>query len=88
MILTGKSADGSDAYPAMGVFVSPDGEEWSSEPYTKEDKMWQYLYPELSRLRHSLRMEYDLVLEKKSTLSRRLRDYVIHLMEFEDERHN
>lgn len=83
MILTGKSADGSDAYPAMGVFVRPDGEEWSSEPYTKEDKMWQALYSELSKRRHSLRMEYNLVLEKKSTLNRRLRDYVIHLMEFD-----
>lgn len=80
MIFTGKSADGSDAYPAEGLYLSPDGEQWSSEPYTKEDKMWHDLYPELSKLRHSLRMEYNLVLEKKSTLSRRHRDYVVHLM--------
>ena len=85
MIFTGKSADGSDMYPAMGVFVRPDGEEWSNEPYTKEDKLWQDLYPELAKRRHSLRMEYDLVLQKKSTLSRTLRDYVMHLMTFENE---
>ena len=85
MIFTGKTADGSDMYPAMGAFVSPDGEEWSSEPYTKEDKMWQELYSELADRRHSLRMEYDLVLAKKSTLNRRHRDYVIHLMTFDNE---
>lgn len=80
MIFTGKSADGSDMYPAMGVFVRPDGEEWSNMPYTQEDKMWQELYPELAKRRHSLKVEYDLVLSKKSTLSRRHRDFVIHLM--------
>lgn len=85
MIYTGKSADGSDMYPAMGVFVSPDGEQWSSEPYTKEDKMWQELYPELRKRLNSLGMEYELVLAKKSTLSRRHRDYVVHLMTFKDE---
>lgn len=85
MIYTGKSADGSDMYPAMGVFVRPDGEEWSSEPYTEEDKMWQELYPELRKRLNSLRMEYGLVLDKKSTLSKRHRDYVVHLMTFKDE---
>ena len=85
MIFTGKSADGSDMYPAMGVFVRPDGEEWSNMPYTKEDKMWQKLYPELAKRRHSLKAEYDLVLTKNSTLSRRLRDFVIHLMRYNNE---
>jgi len=81
MILTGKSADGLDAYPAQGVFVSPDGEQWSNQPYTKEDKMWQELYPYLAKNLRSLRDEYELVLQKKSNLSRRMRDYVKHLME-------
>jgi len=83
MILTGKSADGSDAYPALGVFQSPDGEQWSNQPYTKEDKMWLELYPYLAKNLRSLKDEYELVKEKKSNLSRRLRDYVIHLMEVE-----
>jgi hypothetical protein len=80
MIFTGKSADGSDMYPVKGVFVRPDGKEWSNMPYTKEDKMWDKLYPELAKRMHSLKVEYDLVLSKKSTLSRRLRDFIIHLM--------
>jgi hypothetical protein len=54
-------------------------------PYTKEDKMWESLYPELAKRLHSLKMEYELVLNKKSTLSRRHRDYVVHLMTFQEE---
>ena len=82
-LYTGKSADGSDMYPAQGVFVSPDGEQWSNQPYTKEDKMWQELYPYLAKNLRSLKDEYDLIQQKKSGLSRRLRDFVVHLMEVE-----
>jgi hypothetical protein len=85
MIFTGKSADGSDMYPAMGMFVSPDGKQWSNQPYTKEDRMWKAIYPELAKRLNSLKDEYELILNKKSTLSRRHRDYVIHLMTFENE---
>lgn len=80
-IYTGKSADGSDMYPVQGVFVSPDGNEWSNMPYTKEDKMWKELYPYLAKNLRSLKDEYELVLNKKSKLSSRLRKYVKHLME-------
>ena len=82
-IFTGKSADGSDMYPAMGAFVSPDGTEWSNMPYTKEDKMWQELYPHLAKNLRSLKDEYQLVKNKQSNLSKRLRDFVVHLMEVE-----
>ena len=81
MIYTGKSSDGSDAYPVMGAFVSPDGNEWSSEPYTKEDKMYQELYFHLSKNLRYIEEEYELIQQKKSQLSVRLRNYVIHLME-------
>ena len=81
MIYTGKSADGSDAYPVMGAFVSPDGKEWSSEPYTKEDKMYQELYFHLSKNLRYIEEEYESIQQKKSQLSVRLRNYVIHLME-------
>jgi len=82
-IYTGQSADGSDMYPAQGVFVSPDGEQWSNQPYTKEDKMWMELYPYLAKNLRSLKDEYDLIQQKKSGLSKRLRDFVVHLMEVE-----
>lgn len=84
MIYTGKSADGSDAYPANGVYVNPDNpNEWSSKPYTKEDKMWEELYPYLAKSLRSLKDEYELINKKESSLSKRLRDYVVHLMEVE-----
>jgi len=81
MILTGRSADGSDAYPAMGVYLSPDGEEWSNMPYTKEDRMAEEVYDYLASNLRSMRMEYNLIKEKKSKLSRRLRDYIVSVIE-------
>jgi hypothetical protein len=84
MIFTGKSEDGSDMYPANGVYVNPDNDnEWSNKPYTQEDKMWEELYPYLAKNLRSLRDEYELINQKKSPLGRRLRDYVKHLMEIE-----
>lgn len=83
MILTGKSADGSDAYQAEGMYVSPDGNQWSNKPYTEEDKMWHELYPYLAKNLRSLKDEYELIKQKKSNLSSRLRSYVTHLMEVE-----
>jgi hypothetical protein len=84
MIFTGKSADGSDAYPVQGMYVSPDGEQWSNQPFTKEDKMWGQIYDHLAANLRSMRMEYDLIQQKKSKLSRRLRDHLVYLMEIED----
>jgi hypothetical protein len=80
MILTGRSEDGSDAYPAMSMFASPDGEEWSNKPYTKEDKMWEKVYKHLSQNRRTLGDEYEMIMNKKSTLPRVLRDYIVWVM--------
>jgi hypothetical protein len=66
MIFSGKSADGSDMYPIQGVYVSPDGEEWSTKPYTKEDKIWGELYSHLAKNLRSLRDEYELIQKKES----------------------
>ena len=83
MIYTGKSADGSDMYPANGVYLSPDGEQWSNMPFTKEDKMWDQIYNHLASNLRSPRREYELIQQKKSKLSRRLRDHLVYLMENE-----
>ena len=81
MIYSGRSEDGSDMYPVKGVYVSPDEEEWSNMPYTKEDKMWEELYPHLAKNLRSLGDEYELIKQKQSKLGTRLRNYVTHLME-------
>ncbi len=81
MIFTGRSADGSDMFPAKGVYLSPDGEQWSNMPYTKEDRMYEEVYDYLASNLRSMRMEYNLIKEKKSKLSRRLRDYIVSVIE-------
>lgn len=80
-IYTGKSADGSDAYPAEGMYVSPDGNEWSNRPYTEEDRMWSKIYHHLAKNLRSLQDEYELIKQKKSGLSSRLRSHVVQLIE-------
>jgi hypothetical protein len=54
-------------------------------PFTKEDKMWGQIYDHLAANLRSPRMEYDLIQQKKSKLSRRLRDHLVYLMENDDE---
>jgi hypothetical protein len=81
MMYSGTSEDGSDMYPTMGVFVSPDGEEWSSEPYTKEQKMYREVYYHIAKNLRSLEDEYELIQQKKSELSTRLRNFVVYLIE-------
>jgi hypothetical protein len=85
VMYSGTTEDGSDMYPTMGVFVSPDGNEWSSNPYTKEQKLYQELYFHLSKNLRYIEEEYELIQQKKSLLSAILRKYVINLMKTENE---
>ena len=82
MIFTGKSADGSDMEEVEGVYMHPDGKQWSSEPWiiTKEDRMYWEIRDHIDGKR-SLQDEYDLVKAKKSTLSRALRDFLVKFMD-------
>ena len=86
---TGKSADGSDMKEVgSGVFTNPDNpEEWSNMPYplSKEQKMAFEIYNHIEVNNRSLKDEYNLVKQKKSTLSRRLRDFVIEIIEVYEE---
>lgn len=83
---TGKTADGSDAIQT-GVYLSPDGNQWSNMPYTKEqiehDKLirrhWR-VYDHISKHQRTLREEYHLILQRKSTLPKAERNYVIDSM--------
>ena len=81
-MFTGKSEDGSDMREVEGVYVHPDGKQWSSEPWiiTKEDKMYWEIRDHIDGKR-SLQDEYDLVKTKKSTLSRALRDFLVKFMD-------
>jgi hypothetical protein len=82
MIYTGTTPDGSDMREVEGVYVHPDGKQWSSQPWiiTKEDKMYWEIRNHIDGKR-SLQDEYDLVKAKKSTLSRVLRDFLVKFMD-------
>ena len=86
---TGKSADGSDMKEVdNGIFINPDNpEEWSNMPYplSKEQKMAFEIYDHISSNNRTLKEEYDLIQQKKSTLSKRLRDFVVELIEVYEE---
>lgn len=82
MILTGSHKEGKDARVARGAYPNPDNEnEWSSEPYpsqVKEARMYDTLINHIAGKR-SIKDELELVNQKKSKLSRRMRDYLIQL---------
>lgn len=88
-IFTGKSADGSDAQVAEGVYTNPENsEEWSNIPYppTKGQKMAWEIYDHIAANNRTLKEEYDLIQQKKSALNKRLRDFVVLLIEnYEEE---
>ena len=89
---TGKTADGSDMEEVEGMYLSPNGKEWSSVPYKypyiqenekftdKEHRLYWEIYDYLNGKR-SFRDEYNLILEKKSELSKAQRDYLIKQFE-------
>ena len=89
-IFTGKSADGSDAQVAEGVYLNPNNqEEWSNTPYppSKGQKMAWDIYDHITANNRTLKEEYDLIQQKKSKLSKRLRDFVVLLIEnYEEEK--
>lgn len=84
MFISGKTKDGSDAIIPLGVYVSPDGKEWSNMPYTKEQRSQDNTHKEIiNHLEYHSRSifdEYNLIIEGKSKLSKRCRDYVIELV--------
>lgn len=90
-IITGKSEDGSDVQVVEGAYPNPNQiltnpDEWSSRP-TKGQKMAWDIYDHIAANNRTLKEEYDLIQQKKSKLSKRLRDFVVLLIEnYEEEK--
>lgn len=85
---TGKTADGSDAKEFRGVYVDPDNpNQWSSEPYTTEDKKAEleetradrkwYALREYTNGRFTLEDVRAQIFHKECPLSATLRQYVL-----------
>lgn len=76
---TGSTVDGSDAREIDGMYVNPKNEnEWSNFPYPKQPE--ERMYDEIMDYadgRYSLNDLKKQIDNKKSKLSRRLRDYVM-----------
>jgi hypothetical protein len=93
-IITGKSDDGADAQVAEGVYDYGDGT-WGVQPpehamHTMKRSPIQRAYNEVMDYieinNRTLQEEHELILAKKSLLSRRLRDFVELMIEIE--KHN
>jgi hypothetical protein len=82
LIISGKSADGSDAKIFEGVFT--DGEIWGPKPILKIDKELTNILDHINAKR-SIRDEYDLILNKKSTLKSFQRKLIVEIIEKQKE---
>lgn len=82
-IYQGRSANGEDAIQ-VGMYISPDGKEWSNMPFTQEQreiektyrihwKVWDWL----RKNGRTMKEEYELIQQRKSNLSKVCREYVI-----------
>ena len=87
-IFYGKSADGSDAKIFEGVYHNEVTGQWSNDPnmiFTREEmkdqRMYIFIYEYLAKNLRSLKDEYDLIVAKKSELSKSYRDYIINRIE-------
>ena len=81
-IFTGKSADGSDAHTPEGVYDYGNGQ-WGNLPLpgepqrTKLDRMIDRLAEHLVDSGRSIEEEYQLIEQKKSQLTKSMRDFVV-----------
>ena len=81
-IYTGKLADGSDMKEFSGVYTDFSNETlWSNKPYNKKQRKdsenYQFIYNCMAKQRKTLNDIYHEILNKKSTLTRRYREYVL-----------
>ena len=58
MIITGSSADGSDAMMTKGMYTSPCGNFWSNMPYTREQKAYDKVYDHCVKYRKTFAKLY------------------------------
>jgi hypothetical protein len=95
-IYTGNSADGSDAKIAEGVYdygngqwgVMPPGDAMHSSPMKRSpiERAYNEVMDYIEKHNRTLQEEYELIQQRKSNLSKRLRDFVELMIEIE--KHN
>jgi hypothetical protein len=87
-IFYGKSADGSDMKMFEGVYHNEVTGQWSNMPemiFTKkerkEERVYWFVYNYLAKNHRSVMDEYELIIAKKSELSKQYREYIINRIE-------
>jgi hypothetical protein len=87
MMFTGRTADGSDAHPSLGMFVSPDGEQWSNMPFTAEQRRYDKAYRHYEKIinhvkdKRTFREEHELVKSGASLLPKAYRATLAYIVE-------
>jgi hypothetical protein len=82
------------AYEPLGMFTSPSGDKWSNLPYTKEQKkisknhdklllIFNKVTGHLSRTDRTILEEIKLIKEKKSTLPKYCREWLLNSQKLE-----
>jgi len=90
MMITGWTDKNGDSitYETPGMFISPDGTQWSNFPYTKEQKhifnlqrrfdhTLEKIKDHLYRTDRGLKEEINLIINKKSTLPRYCKNFLL-----------
>lgn len=93
-IYTGNSADGSDAKIAEGVYdygngqggINPPDHAMHSTKRSPIERAYNEVMDYIEKHNRTLQEEHDLIQQKKSSLSKRLRDFVELMIEIE--KHN
>jgi hypothetical protein len=87
-IFYGQSADGSDMKMFEGVYHNEVTDKWSNIPemiFTKkerkEQRVYSFVYDYLAKNHRSFIDEYELIIAKKSELSKLYRDYIVNIIE-------
>lgn len=84
----GKSKDGSDLKEVEGMYVSPDGKEWSNMPYTdkvsrekyKKARIYDEIYNYCAERGLTVSEAFNQIAKKESGLSARCKKMLTWLM--------
>ena len=91
-MIVGSTADGADARIHPGMYLHPDGKQWSNEPFTweqivhdreirRENRIHDEIYDYCEKRRITWRDAYNQIASKSSGLSARCKKYLINIIE-------
>jgi len=91
MFITGKGIGFGTSRPVYGMFTSPDGEEWSNMPFTKEQKIDEQRFNKYWDIMNFYGNEKEfeeiseLIQQKVCKLSRKDREFVLTYLKYHND---